>query len=346
MGEALERYSLVYRGNEPLIRARYDEIGALHPDVIQLFSDAQYAARLEWNAAADELFWVPERFEREMDVDWLQARRLRSGDDDVLVPAACCLMWYQFRPGEPEFARADTVGCAAGPTLDAAITHGLLEWIERDALTIWWDNRLTRPAVRLESFDAPDLLAVRDGLEAIDRTLILLDCTTDIGVPVYVAVAARRDGSEPLVGAAADLNPSVAACRAASEAGQVWYEANRSRALSQTLGTWLLRETTATQPYLVPSGHIDAPPAKRRVDTAVDRWREIVEQLGAVKLDAFVVDHSRADAALRTVRCIVPGLRHVWNRRGAGRLYDVPVSMGWLAAPTPEDQLNPIRCMI
>jgi len=40
------------------------------------------------------------------------------------------------------------------------------------------------------------------------------------------------------------------------------------------------------------------------------------------------------------VKVFVPGLRHFWPRFAPGRLYDVPVSMGWLAAPLTEDQLN------
>jgi ribosomal protein S12 methylthiotransferase accessory factor len=40
------------------------------------------------------------------------------------------------------------------------------------------------------------------------------------------------------------------------------------------------------------------------------------------------------------VKVIVPGLRHFWSRFGAGRLYDVPVKLGWLAEPRTEDQMN------
>jgi ribosomal protein S12 methylthiotransferase accessory factor len=41
-------------------------------------------------------------------------------------------------------------------------------------------------------------------------------------------------------------------------------------------------------------------------------------------------------------RVVVPGLRHFWRRLGPGRLYDVPVRLGWLAAPVAEAQLNPL----
>jgi ribosomal protein S12 methylthiotransferase accessory factor len=344
IGEALERYSLIYRGDEQFVRAELSEIAAIHPDDIQLFSQLQYAERETWNASTDEDVHVPEPFESDVPVDWLAAQSLSREKSVRFVAAAGCLMWYQFRPGEPEFARADTIGCASGATFDDAIERALLEWVERDALAIWWDNRLPRTGVRLESFDSSDLNDVAAGLRRIGRDLFLLDCTTDIGVPVYVAVAARADGSEPLMGSAADTSPRRAAYRAASEVGQVWYDAKRTSLLSPSLATWLLNETTATQPYLLPHGLMDAP---AETEAAVRRpWMEIVERLEGVGLSAFAVDHSRFDVSVRTVRAIVPGMRHIWNRRAPGRLFEVPVKMRWLGRPNGEQDLNPIRCML
>jgi len=351
IGEALERYSLIYRGDERLMRrVAMSHIDALHPDDIQLFSDAQYRERLQWNATVDENFHVPERFDVHAPVDWLEARELGGEQHTRFVAAACCLMWYEFRPGEPEFARADTIGCASGVTFDDALSRALLEWVERDATAIWWDNMLRRPGVWVESFDSPDLNAVAAGLRAIGRDLFLLDCTTDIGIPAYVAVAPRHDGSEPLIAGAADLSARTAAYRAASEVGQVWYEAKRSGGLLPALHTWLLKETTSARPHLEPVRLVDAPREHESV-ARLDRparpvWMFIVDRLEAVGLRAYAVDHSRADVSLRTVRAVVPGLRHIWNRRAPGRLYDVPVKMGWLDRPKAETDLNPIRCTL
>jgi hypothetical protein len=41
-------------------------------------------------------------------------------------------------------------------------------------------------------------------------------------------------------------------------------------------------------------------------------------------------------------RVVVPGLRHFWGRYAPGRLYDVPVELGWLERPRTESELNPI----
>lgn len=45
---------------------------------------------------------------------------------------------------------------------------------------------------------------------------------------------------------------------------------------------------------------------------------------------------------LKLAKVIVPGLRHLWARFGPGRLYDVPLKMGWLREALAEEELNPV----
>ena len=66
---------------------------------------------------------------------------------------------------------------------------------------------------------------------------------------------------------------------------------------------------------------------------------ELARQAG---LDTLVLDQTRPDIGLNVVKVIVPGLRHFWSRFGPGRLYDVPVRLGWLEAPTAEAAMNPM----
>jgi ribosomal protein S12 methylthiotransferase accessory factor len=58
-------------------------------------------------------------------------------------------------------------------------------------------------------------------------------------------------------------------------------------------------------------------------------------------MEMLVLDLTRADAGMPVAKVIVPGLRHFWARFAPGRLYDVPVAMGWLERPVPEAELNP-----
>jgi ribosomal protein S12 methylthiotransferase accessory factor len=63
-----------------------------------------------------------------------------------------------------------------------------------------------------------------------------------------------------------------------------------------------------------------------------------IERLG---LEMLVLDQTRPDIGLPVVKVIVPGLRHFFARFAPGRLYDVPVRLGWLGQPLAEEQLNP-----
>ena len=64
-----------------------------------------------------------------------------------------------------------------------------------------------------------------------------------------------------------------------------------------------------------------------------------VEELG---LEMLVLDQTRPEIGMPVVKVIVPGLRHFWPRCAPGRLYDVPVKLGWLPQPLTEEQLNPV----
>jgi len=59
-----------------------------------------------------------------------------------------------------------------------------------------------------------------------------------------------------------------------------------------------------------------------------------------------MMDMTRPDVGLPVAKVIVPGLRHFWARLAPGRLYDVPVTLGWLQQPTPEESLNPIAMFL
>jgi ribosomal protein S12 methylthiotransferase accessory factor len=54
----------------------------------------------------------------------------------------------------------------------------------------------------------------------------------------------------------------------------------------------------------------------------------------------LVLDQTRPDIGLHVAKVIVPGMRHMWKRLAPGRLYEVPVKMGWLQEPLTEEQLN------
>ena len=62
--------------------------------------------------------------------------------------------------------------------------------------------------------------------------------------------------------------------------------------------------------------------------------------------EVLILDQSRPDVGLPVAKVIVPGMRHFWARHAPGRLYDVPVRMGWLDKALTEDDLNPVAMFI
>jgi ribosomal protein S12 methylthiotransferase accessory factor len=60
----------------------------------------------------------------------------------------------------------------------------------------------------------------------------------------------------------------------------------------------------------------------------------------------LVLDQTRPEVGLPTVKVIVPGLRHFWARFAPGRLYDVPMELGWLTKRQTEMELNPAHMFL
>ena len=71
-----------------------------------------------------------------------------------------------------------------------------------------------------------------------------------------------------------------------------------------------------------------------------------VARAEAIGCDVLVHDLTRADVGLAVAKVIVPELRHFWRRLGLGRLYEVPVELGWIERPKAECDLNPISMFV
>jgi ribosomal protein S12 methylthiotransferase accessory factor len=63
-------------------------------------------------------------------------------------------------------------------------------------------------------------------------------------------------------------------------------------------------------------------------------------------MEFLVLDQTRKDVGIPVAKVIVPGMRQFWPRLAKGRLYDVPVKLGWLKKPRREGELNQDRIVI
>jgi ribosomal protein S12 methylthiotransferase accessory factor len=357
--EGLERYSGVFRGDEPRRPARQAELGgaAVALGDCLLFSERQYRERDARNAGCSRFSFIPLPFDPELEIEWspvwsLTRRELRY------LPTTFCYYDYA-QPCAKTYCVACSNGSAAGNTLEEAILQGFLELVERDAVALWWYNRVRRPGVDLASFGEPYLDRLRAFLQAHGRDFWVLDLTTDLGIPVYASITRRTDGpAEQLMpGFGAHLDPKVALLRAVTEMNQMLSspllglpeKGAEKEPVDPETAHWLKTATTANQPYLLPAEGprrtAAAHPLAWTDDVADDvrACQALVERAG---MEMLVLDQTRPEVGLPVAKVIVPGLRHFWQRLAPGRLYDVPVRLGWLARPLVEDEMNPIAMFL
>ncbi len=359
LAEALERYSGLFMGEETRRRARFIDFAAdeaIDPRRCMLFSEQQYAERAVWRARGSPFQYVPEPFDEEAALDWSPVWSLSQKRHKYLPTSYL----YYAHPEGGRFCTADSNGCAAGNTVEEAILQAFFELVERDAVAMWWYNRIPRPAVDLASFRLPYTDEMAAFVERHNRSFWVLDLTHDFGIPVMAAVTRREDKpAEDIVFAfGAHFDPQIALTRAVSEMAQFLpavlhmpTDGSGSYAFDDPDSVrWWRTGRLADHPHLAPTADLPARRREEYVDLSrpditkdVQTCRRLVEERG---MEMLVLDQTRPDIGLPVVKVIVPGMRHFWARFAPGRLYDVPVALGWLDAPRREEDLNPIPMFI
>lgn len=354
--EAVERFSGVWSEDRPTLRSRADQLGEryLLPNDLMLFGPEQFQNRLAINADPINLLHrVPHVFDPELTIDWTASWSL-TNKEVVQIPAS--YVWF----GHPDcpkyfFTYSDGNGNAAGNTLEEAVLQGFLELVERDAVGVWWYNRIRRAGVDLRSFNDPYVESLLDYYKSMGRSLWLLDITSDLGIPTFVAVSRREDHpvQDILLAFGSHLDPRLAALRALTETNQFLPAVHNRDAdgntvyLEEDAATleWWANATVAENDYLLPdpgqplTSVSDYPvPRFGSVSEYVDLGVQRVQQAG---YEVLAVDQSRPDIELRVAKVMAPGLRHFWRRLGPGRLFDLPVQMGFLDKPRTFDEMNP-----
>lgn len=356
LAEAVERYSAQWTGTEPRIQASRAELGDLapHPHSFLEFAEEQYQNREHLNKTAAIIERVPVRFDENATIDWSAAWSLRDHEPRWLPSRFCYYEYHGDVDGDHEFCWADSNGCATGGSIEEAILQGFLELVERDAISVWWYNQYVPQRVSLAGLDDEYVGKMQAYYKQIGRQVWILDVTTDLGIPVMIAVSSLEDGSRVLSGFGAHLDGRVAALRALTELNQILLldagveAAPKSDVAAGTMEDslihWLSNETLDGHPYLVgrgPEKPVSELP-ESRFDTIDRAVQFCVDRVAEHGMDTIVLDLGRSDLPLSCVRVVVPGLRHFWNRRGPGRLYEAPVKMGVLERPHRFDDLNPI----
>jgi oxazoline/thiazoline synthase len=340
--EAIERYSGIFQGDEIRATRRFTDFAegeAILVNDVQLFSDEQIRNRREPHP--EGIHPAPDPIDPSEKIEWTPVWSLRDKRFRY-VPTGFAYFFYQHY-------HTDSNGCAAGNTREEAIVQGFLELVERDAYAIWWYNRLRRAEVDLDAFDDSYVRDLKTQFANHGRKVWVLDVTSDLGVPTYVAMMHwLKDGRENIeFGSGAHFDRRIALLRALTELSQflsIGLMGGGSGEKPTLDGVTPLK--LENYPFLLPTTHPVAQP-ELGIDVPLDRVREQVEASVEIArragYDFMVLDQTRPDVEVPVVRVIVPGLRHFYRRFAPGRLYDVPVKLGWLDKPLPESELTPFQ---
>lgn len=349
LGEALERYAAMTWRPERKLTSTYDGLDrpGLHPRDLVLFADHQY----------DDLPFQPWRPETEL--EWVPAQSLVTGQE-VWIPLLATHLGYR---SPTALFPATSNGFAAGPDRDSATRRALLEVVERDAFAIAWTHQLAGRCVAAS--DVPDEvvrgIAATHARRGVDLTVHLLP--TDTAATAVLAVAWSDRAPAAVVGAAAAMDPVVAARSAVLEVAQVRpllrsrlrLPAVRARmaelaAVPAKVATLDDHDLVYADPAAEGLGFLRDSPRLSWPDASPgdDSLEALVRSLAEVASDVLAVDVTPPDVeavGVRVVRGLVPGFVPIWfganqARLGGSRLLEMPARLGLRPTPARLDELN------
>ena len=222
-------------------------------------------------------------------------------------------------PGNGCFA-ASSNGLASGNTRLEAISHGINEVVERDAMTLWKLRNAAqrgRQMIDPDSVDDPDCRAALARFADAGIAISIWDVSSDVGIAAFCCLAHgdSEDDADPEFGAGCHPAREVALLRALTEAAQArttFIAGSRDDLGAALYRNGARRERRAYCLGLV-SGHAPSGDFRRTPTFASDAIADDVswtlERLQAIGIGQIVVvDLTRAEFSLPVVRVVVPGL--------------------------------------
>lgn len=359
IGEAIEHYCASHFDHRRTVRAPWSSLAAnsISPTAFVLYSAKQYA-RPEFNYRP----WDPE-----LEVRWLLATELPT-NHQVYVPATLVYLSFGDAPAQDFFCPPTSNGLAAGPTLQTAALHGLLEVIERDAFLITWMNRLSVPNVEISARIQP-AFSICQHYAKFGVQVRLFNISTELLPYVMMALAVDRSGEGPaaIIGLGCHPNPVVAATKALFELCQA--RPGEKKRFRHDQPSKELESYSDVRGMEDHSAFFH--PLKRLEEFSFlldgDRWQQLEDlpnhSSHEVSLDldncvksltqsgsrVFCADLTTSDVVpygLCVVRTLVTNLQPMHfgfgeERLGGSRLFELPRSLGHCSRIRSEDDLNP-----
>lgn len=247
-------------------------------------------------------------------LEWVGAYDLLNGEE-VFVSANAVYHPYD-SPGQcQKLFLSNTNGLASGNVLEEAILHGLLEVIERDAIsTAQFTRDLGKEIVLTEEDGYLYELARKFKDSGIDLKVWLVP--TDTGIPTVIAATddvKLKDPALLVMGAGSHLKPEIAVARAITEAAQsrvVQIQGAREdtdrEGLIRSVGydrmkrlNWFWFEE-GEKISLSEVQDLSRKSPAENIDLILEKLKGLAERV-------LVVDLSREEVAVPVVRVIIPG---------------------------------------
>jgi ribosomal protein S12 methylthiotransferase accessory factor len=338
VGELVEIASCCAWGDEVMTTARRSDLNGLSfgPGELSGFSGEQTANRDVWNTRLAGLDWIPRTADAATPIDWMRAECLFTGQA-IFVPADCVLIGRRSAGDVAACAVADTNGCAAGQTPEDACLRALFELVERDATGRWWYGQ--KQALILDQAAFIIDTAIIDCLARRKRHLLLLDLTTDIGIPTVAALAMTAMGERLGVGFATRDNLQASVHAATTELMQMELRvmaAHFAQSPDTDLRRWF-QEVRFEGIVPFKENPMDETPTGAGSDINLDAC---IERLKSAGCRVAIMNFTRPEFAVPVVRAISPDLCHWKPRFGRTRLL-AREEIGRLGGDVLMDELNP-----
>jgi thioglycine synthase len=267
-----------------------------------------------FNVLDPKTLLLPQPYIPQSLIEWVEAYDLIN-EEEVFVSANAVYHPYD-APGQcRKLFLSNTNGLASGNVIEEAILHGMLEVIERDAISIAQFTRNLGKEILLTKEDGY-LYDVSRKFKDAEIELKIWLVPTDTEIPTAIAVTddvKLKDPALLVMGAGSHLKPEIAVVRAITEAAQ-----------SRVVQIQGAREDTDREGFIRGVGYdrmkrlnsfwfedgekislsevqdLSRKSPAENIDLILDKLRGLAEKV-------LVVDLSRKEVGIPVVRIIIPG---------------------------------------
>lgn len=356
IAEILERFACYCYREKELTTATHLELKeSVDPQLFSLFSE--------------ELKKEYPRFKikNTSKLSWKKGNRL-DNDKNVYLPAQLIYINYRYKKNEPIIQYPSSNGSAGGFSKKEAIYKGIMEQIEREAVLIYFLNKLKPKHIILNTIKNSKFKKLYQQVKKYNLELSILDIATDLTIPIYLAIITdpTKIGVPISIGSKADLSNEKALVGAVEEAIQTrsWlrkvYETNKKKYkvgnkfdIQKILDRgmyWYNYDLLDTLDFFLNTegkAFIDSGFKEEEID---NKYLKIKEILIKNNIDMYYVDVTPSDIRkfnFFVIKTLSPQIMPLYFDEkypyfNCRRLYDVPVRLDYHNKIKQESELNQV----